>query len=179
MFCPPVYTLGCGMFPQRLVRNVPLPKINFDKNPSRPVQVVAIELGEYEAYEVFPTCLIVTDLTRFSVKRQINVYSNSSVRRESPCFPLLVKVRARISTHCCTSHRYSLRHFFVVFNHSKLGGVIWEPGTVITASISFFCLSQRVITWIVPRTFRRYISTSGSPSYHSPALIKSFTGQKS
>ena len=61
-------------------------KIKLDTNPSRPVQVVVIELVEYEAYEVFPTYLVETDLARFSVKDKSIVYSNSSVRRVFPCF---------------------------------------------------------------------------------------------
>ena len=60
-------------------------KSSWTQNPSRPVQEVAIELVGYEAYEKgFPyvSNLIVTDLTRFSVKIQINVYSvTSSVHR--------------------------------------------------------------------------------------------------
>ena len=70
-----VRTFVSAMFPQRLVKNTLSATRSALKTPveqSRPCQVVAIELIEYEAYEKgFPTSLVMPDLTRFSVKRQI------------------------------------------------------------------------------------------------------------
>ena len=56
----------------------------------------------------------------------------------------------------------------------------WKPGTtVIIAPISFFRLFQRVITGIVPRTFRRYFNTSGSPELAIYRLVETVTGHTS
>ena len=68
----------------------PYALLQLNTNPSRPVLAVAIELVDYEAYKGFPyvSNRDMTDMNRFYVKRQINVNSNSSIRREFPCFPL-------------------------------------------------------------------------------------------
>ena len=66
--------------------------------------------------------------------------------------------------HTAPVNLFLLHHFFVVFNHSKLGGGgdVGAGYYLITDPISFFTVST-CITGIVARTFCRYISTSGSP----------------
>ena len=76
---------------------------------------------------------------------------NSSVER---FFLLTDAVAVVSSTHCCTSHLFSLRHFFMVFNHSKLGGDDMGTWYILSSQPQyFFYLFQRVIMGIVPRTF--------------------------
>ena len=95
--CKRIYVNGT-----RLVIATGVPSVHttpVEHNPSRPVLAVAIELVDYEAYKGFPyvSNRDMTDMNRFYVKRQINVYSNSSIRRECPCFPLLIEGQGSIS----------------------------------------------------------------------------------
>ena len=82
--------------------------------------------------------------------------------------------------HTAPATLFLSRHFFVVFNHSKLEGLMWEPRVLSSQphSVCFACSNvyNGNCSENLP-SVHKYLRFSRVS--HLPALIKSITGHKS